>query len=76
MGLVVRPATASTTAAVGANAPKIPPENAMVDSAAGTSEFAKLVNSGRLQVVHDTPENMTQRENAIRVLGPLVAGQK
>jgi iron(III) transport system substrate-binding protein len=45
-------------------------------SAAGTSEFAKLVNSGKVQVVHDTPENMAQRENAIRVFGPIVAGQK
>ena len=40
-------------------------------SAAGTSEFARLVNSGRVQVVPDTPENMSQREAAIRALGPI-----
>jgi iron(III) transport system substrate-binding protein len=45
-------------------------------SAAGTGEFAQLVNSGKLQVVHDTPDNMAQREAAIRTLGPLVAGQR
>jgi hypothetical protein len=45
-------------------------------SAAGTSEFAKLVNSGKVQVVPDTPDNMAQREAAIRALGPIVAGQR
>lgn len=45
-------------------------------SSAGTSEFAKLVNSGTVQVVPDTPDNMAQRESAIRVLGPIVAGQR
>jgi iron(III) transport system substrate-binding protein len=45
-------------------------------SPAGTGEFAKLVNSGKVQVVPDTPDNMAQREAAIRVLGPIVAGQR
>jgi iron(III) transport system substrate-binding protein len=45
-------------------------------SASGTSEFAKSLHTGKLQVVQDTPDNMAQREAAIRTLGPLVAGQK
>ena len=45
-------------------------------SSTGTSEFAKLLNSGKVQVVPDTPDNMSQRESAIRALGPVVAGQR
>lgn len=45
-------------------------------SAAGTSDFAKLVNSGKVQVVPDTPELMAQREKAIAEMGPIVAGQR
>jgi hypothetical protein len=35
-----------------------------------------LINPGKLQAVHDTLENMTQRETAIRTLGPLVARRR
>ncbi len=45
-------------------------------SAAGTGDFAKLVNSGKLQVVHDTQDVMEKREQAIKDLGPIVAGQR
>jgi hypothetical protein len=45
-------------------------------SAAGTSDFAKLVHSGKVQVVPDTPELMAQREKAIAEMGPIVAGQR
>ena len=45
-------------------------------SAAGTSDFARLVHSGKVQVVPDTPELMAQREKAIAELGPIVAGQR
>ncbi|HWL04028.1 MAG TPA: extracellular solute-binding protein [Xanthobacteraceae bacterium] len=45
-------------------------------SPAGTGDFAKLVNSGKLEVVRDTPDNMAQREKAITSLGPIVAGQR
>jgi iron(III) transport system substrate-binding protein len=42
----------------------------------GTSELAKLINSGKVQVVLDTLDNMTQREAAIREFGPIIAGQR
>jgi hypothetical protein len=42
----------------------------------GTSDTAKLINSGKFQVVRDTPDNMAQREQAIREFGPIIAGQK
>jgi iron(III) transport system substrate-binding protein len=45
-------------------------------SAAGTSDFAKLVHSGKVEVVPDTPELMARREKAISELGPIVAGQR
>jgi ABC-type Fe3+ transport system substrate-binding protein len=45
-------------------------------SSAGTGEFAKLVHSGKVQVVPDTPELMAQREKAIAEMGPIVAGQR
>lgn len=45
-------------------------------SAAGTGDFAKLVNSGKVEVVLDNPETMGRREAAIKEMGPIVAGQK
>ena len=42
----------------------------------GTSELAKLIHSGKVQVVFDTLENMSQREAAIREFGPIIAGQR
>jgi ABC-type Fe3+ transport system substrate-binding protein len=45
-------------------------------STAGTSDFAKLIHSGKAQVVPDTPELMAQREKAIAEMGPIVAGQR
>jgi len=42
----------------------------------GKSELAKQINSGKLNVVYDKLDNMTAREQAIRELGPIIAGQK
>jgi iron(III) transport system substrate-binding protein len=42
----------------------------------GTSETAKLINSGKVKVIYDTVELMQQRERAIAEMGPIVAGQK
>jgi iron(III) transport system substrate-binding protein len=42
----------------------------------GTSELAKLIHSGKVQVVFDSLENMNQREAAIREFGPIIAGQR
>jgi len=42
----------------------------------GTSELAKIIHSGKVQVVFDTLENMSQREAAIREFGPIIAGQR
>jgi iron(III) transport system substrate-binding protein len=42
----------------------------------GTSDLAKQIHSGKVQVVFDTLDNMTQREAAIREFGPIIAGQR
>jgi iron(III) transport system substrate-binding protein len=43
---------------------------------AGTSELAKLINSGTVEVLRDLPEQIEQREKATAEMGPIVAGQK
>ena len=43
---------------------------------AGKSELAKLIQSGKVEVVADTPQLMEAREKAIRDMGPIVTGQK
>ena len=42
----------------------------------GTSELAKYIHSGKPKVVFDTPQNMDEREKAIREMGPIVTGQR
>ena len=45
-------------------------------SAAGTGDFARFINSGKVEVVRDTVALMEKREQAIKEMGPIVAGQK
>lgn len=42
----------------------------------GSSDLARLIHSGKVQVVFDTLDNMAQREAAIREFGPIIAGQR
>ena len=49
---------------------------ANVDYEQGSSDpFARKLHAGELEAVFDLPSNMARREEAIRKIGPIIAGQ-